>query len=84
MTFLLFDNKNRKQQSTLSLTPPPLPLAHPYPQSSQSHSSSPPTDLYVSLNLIVSFITDECRTVTIVELEKPPGAGFGLTISGKC
>ncbi|XP_071816235.1 glutamate receptor-interacting protein 2-like isoform X3 [Apostichopus japonicus] len=29
-----------------------------------------------------SLVQDECRTVTIVELEKPPGAGFGLTISG--
>ncbi|KAJ8047083.1 Glutamate receptor-interacting protein 2 [Holothuria leucospilota] len=27
-------------------------------------------------------IPDECRTVTAIELEKPPGAGFGLTISG--
>ena len=29
------------------------------------------------------FFSEEMRAYTIVELEKKPGVGFGLTVSGK-
>ena len=39
-----------------------------------------PTDIFYFVLLLIS---EEKKAYTIVELEKRPGVGFGLTVSGK-